>query len=186
MLHKLLPANPTLADRWGWLLFWLIDGMAMDWRRRGLRHVHNAEINQRILGLWKRLLSVLEQYRAGTLRAPRAVQRNDTSPRPTGSSPVAEPHSPHSGEGEAPPPAGANGEDGARAQRRRRRTPIEIADELVRRSERTGKPIDIAKVSPVVWGCIVHRPRDGNCPPPEIGYGGRRRKPPKDYTPPWD
>ena len=68
MLHKVLPANPTLADRFGWLLFWLFDGMAMDWRRRGLRHVHNAEINQRILGLWKRLRSVLERYRAGTLQ----------------------------------------------------------------------------------------------------------------------
>jgi hypothetical protein len=110
------------------------------------------------------------------LGVPRRVRRKDTSPRP----------SPHSGEGEGPLPAGANGGDGASPQRRRRRTPIEIADELVRRSERTGKPINIAKVAPVVWGCIVHRPRDGNCPPPEIGYGGRRRKPPKDYTPPWE
>jgi hypothetical protein len=63
---------------------------------------------------------------------------------------------------------------------------LEIADALVEWSERTGKPINIAKVSPVVWGCIVHRPRDGNCPPPHIGYGGRRRKPPKDYEPPKD
>ena len=50
-------------------------------------------------------------------------------------------------------------------------------------SERTGKPIDPRKVSSTVWGYIVHWPRDGNCPPPEIGYGGRRRRPPKDYKP---
>jgi len=87
MLHRVLPANPTLADRWGWLLHGLFEGMALDWRRRGLRHVHQGEIHQRILGLWKRLRSVLEQFRAGTLRA---AQRKDTSPRP----------SPQSGEGE--------------------------------------------------------------------------------------
>ena len=76
MFHRSLPANATLIDRWGWLLFWLFEGMALDWRRRGLRHVHEGEIHQRILGLWKRLRSVLErsvleQYRAGTLRAAR-------------------------------------------------------------------------------------------------------------------
>ncbi len=71
MLHRLMPANATLADRFGFFLFWLFEGMALDWRRRGLRHVHNAEINQRILGLWKRLRSVLEQWRAGKLRAVR-------------------------------------------------------------------------------------------------------------------
>jgi hypothetical protein len=101
----------------------------------------------------------------GWLALPKVVRKAYRSPWP----------SPHSGEGAE-----------RRAQRRRRRTPIEIADALVRRSERTGKPIDIAKVSPVVWGCIVHRPRDGNCPPPHIGYGGRRTKPPKDYEPPRD
>jgi hypothetical protein len=111
------------------------------------------------------------------LRLPkrRRVRKEDTSHRP----------SPHSGEGEDGG-EGDGGGNGAGAQRRRRRTPVEIADELVQRSERTGKPIDIAKVSPMVWGCIVHRPRDGNCPPPHIGYGGRRTKPPKDYEPPRD
>jgi len=105
---------------------------------------------------------------------------------------VAEPYCPHTGEGEAPPSLprkcgrGASGADGAKRQRRRRRTPLEIADALVEWSERTGKPINIGKVSPVVWGCIVHWPRDGNCPPPHIGYGGRRQKLPKDYKPPTD
>src|SRR4051812_40378670 len=68
MFHRYLPANATLIDRWGWLLFWLFEGLALDWRRRGLRHVHHGEITQRVLGLWKRLRSVLERYRAGTLR----------------------------------------------------------------------------------------------------------------------
>ena len=83
MWHKLLPANPTLADRWGWLLHWLFEGMYGDWRRRGLTHVHRAEIEQRIWGMWKRLRSVLERYRAGTLRAPRGrkgVLRKVTPP----------------------------------------------------------------------------------------------------------
>jgi hypothetical protein len=269
MLHRYLPANPTLTDRWGHLLFWLFEGMALDWRRRGLRHVHHGEITQRILGLWKRLRSVLEQHRAGTLRAPRGrqqamepgseestphpdppaqggrktnsasawqrvlprtfgwlkslllpdrqycvnafnllliddaemqtviaaapvqigrvlrpfchflglevpaglrlakrrrVRAKDTSPRP----------SPHSGEGEVV------------AVHRKRRAAREIAEALMARSERTGKPVDIRKVSSVVWGYIVHTPRDGNCPPPEIGYGGRRWRPPKDYQPPRD
>jgi hypothetical protein len=85
MLHRLLPANPTLVDRFGFLLWWLFFGMDNDWRRRGLRHVHSGEINERIVGLWRRLRSVLERYRAGTLRAVRgrAVQRSDTSPRPS-------------------------------------------------------------------------------------------------------
>jgi hypothetical protein len=72
MLHRLLPANPTLADRFGFFLWWLFFGMDSDWRRRGLRHVHSGEINERIVGLWRRLRSVLERYRAGTLRAGRA------------------------------------------------------------------------------------------------------------------
>jgi hypothetical protein len=80
----------------------------------------------------------------------------------------------------------ANGGDRALPLRRRRRTAREIAEALMAWSERTGKPIDIGKVSSVVWGYIVHTPRDGNCPPPEIGYGGRRWRPPKDYKPPRD
>jgi hypothetical protein len=94
----------------------------------------------------------------------RGVSKKDTSPRP----------SPHSGDGEVV------------AVHRKRRTAREIAEALMARSERTGKPVDIRKVSSVVWGYIVHTPRDGNCPPPEIGYGGRRWRPPKDYQPPRD
>ena len=95
MLHRLLPPNPTLADRWSWLLYWLFEGMYGDWRRRGLTHVHRAEIEQRIWGMWKRLRSVLERYRAGTLRAPRG-RKTDTSPRLVRSAA----QSPQSGEGE--------------------------------------------------------------------------------------
>jgi hypothetical protein len=265
MLHRVLPANPTLADRWGWLLYGLLAGMALDWRRRGLRHVHSAEINQRILGLWKRLRSVLEQYRAGTLRV---VQRNDTSPRP----------SPHSGEGEAcaervrravpgwgvlprtfgwvkslllpesqhcvsafnwllidnaemqaviaaapapvgrvlrpfchflglevpaelrlpkrrrvrkkdtsPRPSPHSGEgEGEMIVPNRRLPAREQAEDAMRRSEASGKPIDLAKFRPEAFGWWAHPPRDNNCPPPKIGYGGRLRPLPKDYKPPKD
>src|SRR6516164_11095068 len=96
MLHRLLPPNPTLADRFGFFLHWLFEGMYGDWRRRGLTHVHRAEIEQRIWGMWKRLRSVLERYRAGTLRAPRG--RSDTSPRLVRSAA----QSPQSGEGVSP------------------------------------------------------------------------------------
>jgi hypothetical protein len=83
MLHKVLPANPTLIDRWGFFMFWLFEGMALHWRRRGLRHVHQAEINRRLLGLWGRLRSVLGRYRAGTLRAPRARAAGEVTPPPS-------------------------------------------------------------------------------------------------------
>ena len=176
--------------------------------RKGIQ----GTIEEIFLSILSLLLTMLADFRAGRL-APLAADAGEAagegcdmvsehdgaypSPRPTGSSPVAKPHSPHSGEGEAPPPrlvrsaaqppaSAGEGASGAGGAKRRRRTPLEIADALVAWSERTGKPIDIGKVSPVVWGCIVHRPRDGNCPPPQIGYGGRRRKPPKDYEPPKD
>ena len=71
MLWRHLPPNPTLADRWGWTLYWLFAGVYGDWRRRGLRHVHDAEIAYRFMGLWKRLRRVLEAWQAGTLRPPR-------------------------------------------------------------------------------------------------------------------
>jgi hypothetical protein len=270
MLHRFLPANPTLADRWGWMLYWLFEGMALDWHRRGLRHVHNAEINQRILGLWKRLRSVLERYRAGTLRAPRGrarslgltphpgpppqggreriqiagarwaevlsrrfgwlkslllpesqwcvtafggllheneemqaviaaaprqvgrilrpfchflglevpaelrlpkrVRKKDTSPRP----------SPHSGEG------ALRRERGEMVIPNRRLPAREQAEDAEQRSAASGKPIDVTKFSAEANGWFLHPPRGGNCPPPRIGYAGRRRRPPKDYVPPGD
>jgi hypothetical protein len=72
------------------------------------------------------------------------------------------------------------------AELRRRRTPREVAEAAIARSERTGKPIDPRKIGAVAYGYVLHWPRDGNCPPPEIGYGGRWRRPPKDYVPPGD
>ena len=68
-----------------------------------------------------------------------------------------------------------------------RRLPAkEQAEDAVRRSEASGKPIDVRKFSAEAYGWFVHPPRDGNCPPPKIGYAGRRRRPPKDYVPPQD
>jgi len=68
-----------------------------------------------------------------------------------------------------------------------RRLPAkEQAEDAVRRSEASGKPIDVRKFSAEAYGWLVHPPRDGNCPPPKIGYAGRRRRPPKDYVPPQD
>jgi hypothetical protein len=68
-----------------------------------------------------------------------------------------------------------------------RRLPArEQAEDAMRRSEASGKPIDLAKLKPEAFGWWAHPPRDGNCPPPKIGYAGRRRRPPKDYEPPRD
>ncbi len=50
-----------------------------------------------------------------------------------------------------------------------------------------GKPVDLTKLSAVALGLVLHAPRDNNCPPPEIGYGGRSfPRLPKDYVPPKD
>ena len=87
-------------------------------------------------------------------------------PPPPGSSPGAVPHSPVKGEG----------------GKRKRRTAREVAADAIERSNRTGKPIDPRKIGAVAFGYVLHWPRDGNCPPPEIGYGGRTFPPlPKDY-----
>jgi hypothetical protein len=68
-----------------------------------------------------------------------------------------------------------------------RRLPAwEQAEDAMRRSEASGKAIDLAKFKPEAFGWWAHPPRDGNCPPPKIGYAGRRRRPPKDYKPPPD
>jgi hypothetical protein len=68
-----------------------------------------------------------------------------------------------------------------------RRLPAkEQAEDAVRRSEAAGKPIDVRRFSAEAYGWFVHPPRDENCPPPKIGYAGRRRRPPKDYKPPQD
>ena len=278
MLHRLLPANPTLADRFGFFLYWLFEGMYGDWRRRGLTHVHRAEIEQRIWGLWKRLRSVLERYRAGTLRAPRGrkgVLRKVTphpDPPPQGgreriqtvgagwrsvlprrfgwlkslilpdrqwcvtqfncvlydnaemqaviaAAPgqigrVLRPFCHFLGlevPAELRLPKRVRKKDPSRRAIVRgeqrwaeahptalrdvrsemivpnRRLPAkEQEEDAVRRSEAAGKPIEVRKFSAVAYGWFVHPPRDGNCPPPEIGYGGRWRRPPKDYKPPRD
>jgi len=47
-----------------------------------------------------------------------------------------------------------------------------------------GLPVNWDGLSAVARGYVVHPPRDENCPPPEIGYGGRRRPLPTDYKPP--
>ena len=68
---------------------------------------------------------------------------------------------------------------------RRRRTAREVAAAAIAWSNRTGKPIDPRKIGAVAFGYVLHWPRDGNCPPPEIGYGGRMFPPlPKDYEGP--
>ena len=68
-----------------------------------------------------------------------------------------------------------------------RRLPArEQAEDAVRRSETFGKPINLRLFTAEALGWFLHPPRDGNCPPPKIGYAGRRRRPPKDYRPPWD
>ena len=66
----------------------------------------------------------------------------------------------------------------------RRLPPAEQVDDAMRRSETFGKAIDVKKFTPLAWADFLHRPRDGNCPPLKVGYGGRWRRPPKDYKPP--
>ncbi len=49
-----------------------------------------------------------------------------------------------------------------------------------------GKPVDLTRMSAIARGYFLHPPRDRNCPPPEIGYGGRWPRLPKDYVRPKD
>ena len=82
------------------------------------------------------------------------------------------------GAGAPPPPrlvrsAAQSPVKGEGEVRRRRRTPREVAAAAIARSLRTGKPVDPRKIGAVAFGYVLHRPRDDNCPPPEIGYGGR-------------
>ena len=46
-----------------------------------------------------------------------------------------------------------------------------------------GLPVRLERMSAVARGYFVHPPRDDNCPPPEIGYGGRWRPLWNDYVP---
>ena len=64
--------------------------------------------------------------------------------------------------------------------------PARAAKRALRRMY-AGLKVDVTKLSAVAYGYFVHPPRDGNCPPPEIGYGGRTFAPlPKDYEWPKD
>ncbi len=65
-------------------------------------------------------------------------------------------------------------------------TPPARAAKRVWRRMFEGKPVDLTKLSATALGYVMHPPRDDNCPPPEIGYGGRRPRLPKDYVPPQD
>ena len=113
------------------------------------------------------------------LRLPKRVRKKDT-PTPTLPRRAGE---------------GANGADRARQRRderseliipNRRLPAREQALDAMRRSEATGKAIRLPGFSAEALGWFLHWPRDGNCPPPKIGYAGRRRRPPKDYKPPKD
>jgi len=59
-------------------------------------------------------------------------------------------------------------------------TPREKAEDAMRRSLASGKPIDPRKLSAVAYGYVLHTPRNDRCPPVEIGYG-RSRPLPRDY-----
>ena len=157
-------SSPSLAERIEWLIEGLCKVIGAQAYRRGVEAALAWAVWNRVRTLGERLIALAERVRSGRLRAP--GKRRDTSPRP----------SPQSGEG-------ANGAGGAK---RRRRTPREVAEDAIARSERTGKPIDPRKIGAVAFGYVLHWPRDGNCPPPEVGYGGRWRRPPKDYKPPKD
>ena len=93
MFGRVLPANPTLADRFSWFLWVVINQMALEARRRGIGHALETAMQRRIMGLWKRLRAVLARWDAGTLTGGAGAEEYP-SPRP----------SPTRGEGEHPPP----------------------------------------------------------------------------------
>jgi hypothetical protein len=285
MIVRLLPLDPTLGDRFLWLLHQLWDAMGYEWRRRGIPQPVQAALSFRMRGLWKRVRSVLAQWRAGTLKPARerkALAESTPHPNPADQvrgqacpqgrremegdgplvnlSPFKEPGSDwakllprragwlrklmpdsapymqafvwlfdeaelkafiaeapeHAGRVlrpfyafmgvplpaelrlpervrvrnryPSPRPSPSRGEGEEMIAPNRRLPPREQAEDAIRRSEASGKPIDLRKFKPEAYGWYVHPPRDGNCPPPKIGYGGRLRPFPKDYRPPkdWD
>jgi hypothetical protein len=75
MIVRLLPPDPTLGDRFLWLLHQLWDSMGYEWRRRGIPLPVQTALSFRMRGLWKRVRVVLAQWRAGTLKPARVVAR---------------------------------------------------------------------------------------------------------------
>jgi hypothetical protein len=169
-----LPGWSVLPRRFGWLKSLILPEnqhcvIAFNWLL-----IDNAEMQAVIAAAPAQIGRVLRPFChflglevPAELRLPkrRRVRKKDTSPRP----------SPQSGEGE-----------GEMIVPNRRLPAREQAEDAIRRSEASGKPIDLAKLKPEAFGWWAHPPRDGNCPPPKIGYAGRRRRPPKDYEPPRD
>ncbi len=267
-----MPANPTIADKFGWSLRLLYNALGLEWRRRGIGHPLQTAITMRLIGLVRRLNAVFEQWQAGTLRAV-GGRGPDITPHPPASGPIfaskngspsRAPPSPSRGEGKMRAACawgglsrsfgwlkrrlpGAGGEMNAfhavlddaemkaiiatgapqvgrvlrpfchllglelppelalpkRPRVRKSTLQLSEADEAelrritawfpdtppARAAKRAwrrsfaGKPVDLTKMSAVAAGYMLHPPRDGNCPPPEIGYGGRAFAPlPKDYV----
>ena len=164
----------VLPRRFGWLKSLLLPESqhcvnAFNWLL-----IDNAEMQAVIAAAPQQVGRVLQPFChflglevPAELRLPkrRRVRKGYPSPRP----------SPTRGEGE-----------GEMIVPNRRLPAREQAENAMRRSEASGKAIDVAKFTPAAFGWWAHPPRDGNCPPPEIGYGGRRRRLPKDYKPPKD
>ncbi len=269
--------NPgfTLTDQVYWIVELALKTIAAEACKLRVGVVSVA-VWKRVRNFQRRFLALHAQWKAGTLPKARAVREEDTSPRPTGSSPVA--GLPQSGAGELeacgageaarvrpvsvlprgvawlhkmlPLSAGTLGSmlgpvihelaemrafvaevpQAGRMLRpicemagikptewqalpkrvRKRKEPPRLSEEdeeklrqitawfpdspAGREAKRIwrlgfqGKTVDVTKVSAVTLGLLLHPPRDGNCPPPEIGYGGSWPRLPKDYVRPkdWD
>ena len=88
-----------------------------------------------------------------------------------------------------PSPQGGGGEKPRRLRQPRRRDFSSARDEAaawLAWSAATKKPVNPKKMSAVAFGYVLHWPRDELCPPPEIGYGGRAFRVPRDYVRPQD
>ena len=71
----------ALADRFAFSIGFLLNALAAEMRRRGIRGPLEAAILLRIFVLWKRLRVVLAKWRDGTLRPPRPrVAREGAAP----------------------------------------------------------------------------------------------------------
>src|SRR5690242_13794785 len=93
----------TLADKLSWIADCFRRAIKAEPRPARIGSLSIA-VWMRVTGLERRFSALYARWQAGTLAT---GVRKDTSPRPTGSSPVAAPQSPQSGEreGSAPTPA---------------------------------------------------------------------------------
>jgi hypothetical protein len=78
MFTEVLRANPTLADRFGWLLRALYYTLGLEFRRVRIGQPMETAIFARLTGLARLMNAAFAKWQAGTLRGPRGRTSRST------------------------------------------------------------------------------------------------------------